>query len=268
MKMGFRIAIPSLSRPQSLKTKTMHYLAQTDIDMRDVDVFLSKREELAEYKEALRDYPVNFIVTDTCHINTQRNAIVNYYTEGACILGIDDDIQSVRLKVDDKTTTLLTDLTEFSANAFNMCKENKVDLWGINPVLNPFFMSHRVSLDLKYICACFYGWINRHGAKAYVSTDPEYGKEDFERSIRYYQADGAVIRFNYAAPQTTYYKGGGGIQTYRTVQNEEQAVRWLLEMFPHHCKRNTAKKGKYPEVRLIPTQKKSAPVLPDSLQDW
>ena len=70
-------------------------------------------------------------------------------------------------------------------------------------------------------------------------------------------ADNGVGRFNYVAPKTKYYSEDGGIQTYRTVEYEEKAVKWLLETFPQYCKRNTSKKGKYPEVRLRDYRKKN-----------
>lgn len=254
--MNFRIAIPTIKRSKTIKEKTFNYLNKTDIDFKKVDVFLSDANEIELYKNSLKDYPVNFIISNTKHINTQRNFIVNYYKENELILGIDDDIQDIRTKINDKKTTSLINLTEFVDNAFKICLDNKVDMWGVNPVLNPFFLSHKVSFNLKYIVACFYGWRNNFQSKAYVSTEPEYGKEDYERSIRYYIADGGVGRFNYVAPKTKYYSEDGGIQTYRTVEYEEKAVQWLLKTFPNFCKRNTSKKGKFSEVRLRDQRKK------------
>jgi hypothetical protein len=248
--MDYRIAIPSIKRATTIKEKTINYLAKTDIDFSKVDLFLSDGEELPEYKKSLADYPINFIVTNQKHVNTQRNFIVNYYKENQLVLGIDDDIKNIEMKIDDKKTTTLLKLNEFINNAFEICLSKKVDMWGVNPVLNPFFLKNTVSFNLKYIVACFYGWRNTYQKKAYVSTNPEYGKEDYERSIRYYVADGGVGRFNYVAPNTKYYSEDGGIQTYRTVEYEEKAVEWLLNTFPHFCKRNTSKKGKFPEVRL------------------
>ena len=160
------------------------------------------------------------------------------------------------MKVDDKNTIQLNSLIEFVENAFAISLDKKIDMWGVNPVINPYFMKNNVTFNLKYIVACFYGWRNNHDEKAYVSTNPEYGKEDFERSIRYYIADGGVTRFNYVAPKTKYYSEKGGIQNYRTVEYEETAVKWLLETFPMYCKRNTKSKGKYPEVRLIDQRRK------------
>jgi hypothetical protein len=254
--MNFRVAIPSISRAKTITQKTLNYLKQTDIDMSKVDIFLSNPDEEHAYKENLKDYPVNIIVSNTKHVNTQRNFIVDYYKEDELILGIDDDIDLVAMKVDDKNTIQLNSLTEFVENAFTISLDKKIDMWGVNPVINPYFMKNNVTFNLKYIVACFYGWRNNHDKKAYVSTNPEYGKEDFERSIRYYIADGGVTRFNYVAPKTKYYSEKGGIQNYRTVEYEETAVKWLLETFPMYCKRNTKSKGKYPEVRLIDQRRK------------
>ena len=254
--MNFRVAIPSISRAETITKKTLNYLKQTDIDMSKVDIFLSNPSEEQAYRENLKDYPVNIIISNTKHVNTQRNFIVDYYKEDELILGIDDDIDLVAMKVDDKNTIQLNSLTEFVENAFTISLDKKIDMWGVNPVINPYFMKNNVTFNLKYIVACFYGWRNNHDEKAYVSTNPEYGKEDFERSIRYYIADGGVTRFNYVAPKTKYYSEKGGIQNYRTVEYEETAVKWLLETFPMYCKRNTKSKGKYPEVRLIDQRRK------------
>ena len=254
--MNFRVAIPSISRAETITKKTLNYLKQTDIDMSKVDIFLSNPNEEQAYRENLKDYPVNIIVSNTKHVNTQRNFIVDYYKEDELILGIDDDIDLVAMKVDDKNTIQLNSLTEFVENAFTISLDKKIDMWGVNPVINPYFMKNNVTFNLKYIVACFYGWRNNHDKKAYVSTNPEYGKEDFERSIRYYIADGGVTRFNYVAPKTKYYSEKGGIQNYRTVEYEEKAVKWLLQTFPMFCKRNSKSKGKYPEVRLIDQRKK------------
>ena len=254
--MNFRVAIPSISRAETITKKTLNYLKQTDIDMSKVDIFLSNPNEEQAYRENLKNYPVNIIVSNTKHVNTQRNFIVDYYKEDELILGIDDDIDLVAMKVDDKNTIQLNSLTEFVENAFAISLDKKIDMWGVNPVINPYFMKNNVTFNLKYIVACFYGWRNNHDEKAYVSTNPEYGKEDFERSIRYYIADGGVTRFNYVAPKTKYYSEKGGIQNYRTVEYEETAVKWLLETFPMYCKRNTKSKGKYPEVRLIDQRRK------------
>lgn len=257
--MTYRIAIPSISRSETIVKKTLGYLSKTDIDFSKIDVFLSDPEEKDAYEKSLAPFNVNIITTGKKHVNTQRNFIVDYYKEGTNIVGIDDDINAVVQKVDDKSTKLLIELDKFIKEAFKTTEQHKAKIWGINPVNNPYFLKQNISTNLKYIVACFYGWINAHEKFAYVSTEPEYGKEDFERSIRYYLAHNKVVRYNYIAPDTKYYSESGGIQNYRTVEYEEKAVQWLLKTFPLHCKRKNAK-GKYPEVRLH-DQTKNLPKL-------
>tara|TARA_B100000424_G_C22836850_1_gene446776 strand:- start:64 stop:846 length:783 start_codon:yes stop_codon:yes gene_type:complete len=258
--MDFRVAIPSIQRADTIKEKTLNYLQQTDIDLSKVDLFLSAPEEEPEYRESIGDLPINIIPTNKRHCNTQRNFMVDYYPEGQLLVCMDDDIDMIAMKVDDKNVKQINELTDFVNQAFQMSLKYGYDLWGVNPVINPYFLKNNVSFNLKYIVGCFYGYRNNHSEKAYVSTNPEYGKEDFERSIKYFIADGGVTRFNYVAPKTKYYSQKGGIQTYRTLEYEEMSVKWLLETFPMFCKRNTKSKGKYPEVRLVDQRKSKAKV--------
>ena len=255
--MKFRIAIPTIARSETIKKKTINYLAKTDIDFSEVDLFLSDGNELDAYKESLKEYPINFIVTNKKHVNTQRNFMIDYYEEGQLVLGIDDDIQSIEMRISEKKTMPLLNLTEFVDQAFEISQQYKFDMLGVNAVLNPYFMRNNISFNLKYIVACFYGWRNTHERKAYVSTNPEYGKEDYERSIRYYMADGGLTRFNYISPKTKYYSEDGGIQTYRTIEYEQKAVDWLLKEFPMYCTINKHKKSKWPEVVLKDQRKKA-----------
>src|SRR6056300_994847 len=111
--MKFRIAIPTIARAETIKKKTINYLAKTDIDFSEVDLFLSDGNELEAYKESLKDYPINFIVTNKKHVNTQRNFIVDYYKEGQLFFGNEDDIKKKKMKKYEKKTKPLLNLTEF-----------------------------------------------------------------------------------------------------------------------------------------------------------
>ena len=53
--MKFRIAIPTIARAETIKKKTINYLAKTDIDFSEVDLFLSDGNELEAYKDSLKD---------------------------------------------------------------------------------------------------------------------------------------------------------------------------------------------------------------------
>ena len=133
--MNFRIAIPTIARAETIKKKTINYLAQTDIDFKKIDLFLSDGNELQAYQESLKDYPINYIVTNQKHVNTQRNFIVNHYKEGDLILGIDDDIQNIQIKLTDKKTMVLTDLVQFVEQAFEISLAKKLPLWAVRIIV-------------------------------------------------------------------------------------------------------------------------------------
>ena len=254
--MNFRIAIPSVTRSETLLNKTISYLSKTNIDLSKVDIFLSKAEELEEYKNKLKNFPVNFIISNNSSINEQRNFIVKHYPVGQYVMGLDDDIQSVETKINDKKTEPLLQLKELGHQAFDLCLKNKFNLWGINASFNPFFMKHTISFNLKFIIGCFYGWINTHEDKALINYDKRITKEDYERTVKYYKFDNGVVRFNYLAPKTKIYTEKGGIQLYRTFEHEEYSTQYMLDTYPLFCKRNNARKSKYPQIRLKDQRKK------------
>jgi len=260
--MNFRIAIPTIARVKTIRKKTIGYLQRTNIDLTKIDLFFSDPSEIDEYKKELKDIPIaNYIPTNQRHIRLQRNFIVKYYPEDTFVLGIDDDISSVQMRVNQKKTQEITDLKEFIDQAFEISQSHKFDIWGVNAVLNPYFMRTDISFNLRYIVGCFYGWRNTHQPKNILSTEKGidgmlYGKEDFEKSIQYYIADGGVTRFNYVAPKTKYYSEDGGIQTYRTMQNEQNGVDYLVKRYPLFCKENKNKKSKWAEVVLKDQRKK------------
>jgi hypothetical protein len=75
-------------------------------------------------------------------------------------------------------------------------------------------------------------------------------KEYYERSIRFYLRDGAVVRLRNIAPKTAYYTEKGGNQEYRTMETVAAGAKKLVAMFPEMCSLNLTKKSGYPEIRL------------------
>jgi hypothetical protein len=88
----------------------------------------------------------------------------------------------------------LKDVNGFFLDAYDLMVKEKLYIWGIYPVRNPFFMKKGVSTDLKFIIGVLRGFINRHTKKLEPSPKAE-GKEDYEQSILYYKMDGGVLRF-------------------------------------------------------------------------
>ena len=230
--MTYRIAIPTYKRSNTFKEKTLAYLSKTDIDFNNIDLFLSDPSERDLYEKTLtteKHKKIN-IIDGVLGVGKQRNFIVDYYPVGQNVVGIDDDISALNMKVDDKTRLPLMNLNQFLEEAFQITKEANLNIWGIYPVNNPYFMKHKISFDFKYIAAGFYGWINNHDKKAYCS-------------------DNGVVRFNYVSMNTIGYQGQGGMQVTRTKQRVKKSAEFLAKKYPQLCTLFVSKQGQY-EVRL------------------
>ena len=163
-----------------------------------------------------------------------RNFMTDYYPEGQEILFIDDDITDFITKNGEPI-----DFMAFIAKGFSDCKAAGLRLWGIHPISNRYFLKEKVSTDLRYIIGCFYGVINNKTIK----VDLDDG-EDKLRTCLYYVLDGGVMRYNWIAPITKYYKEPGGMQTTRTLERQRASGINLLERFPELLHRKDKKDGR------------------------
>jgi hypothetical protein len=230
-------------------------LSSHGIEPTRIDVFVADQAEYDTYKAVLSPGTFSNIIIGVLGMGAIRNFIQRHYPEGTPLFCIDDDIKELYHRVDDKVKEPVRDLHGLIIGAFEKCLETGYWLWGIYPVLNPFFMSDTISTDLRYIIGCCWGCINRHGEKFSVTLDD---KEDFERTIKYYIADGGVLRLSNIAPATNYYNEPGGMQIERTEDRIEESAKLLVKRYPFLCSLNTGKKSGHVEVRLKDNTPKGA----------
>jgi len=57
-------------------------------------------------------------------------------------------------------------------------------------------------------------------------------KEDYERTLRFFKRDGAVLRMNWVAPLQSFCKGKGGLNEERTMDKERAECQALATEFP------------------------------------
>lgn len=247
MKRDYRVAIPSLRRPERLATATLALLRRLGVPDEIVDVFLSDPSEEDHYREhAPKGWRGNWI-PGKLGMAANRNACFRHYDEGQKLVCIDDDVQELSVKVNDKRMIPLDSLDTLVNNGFELCQQMKCRLWGIYPVYNALFMKERVRTDLTYIVGCFFGVIVKD-VKTVLNIDV-VTREDALRTIKCYLADGAVVRIESVAPKTRYWTEPGGIQSHGDrVKQAEAGVCQLLERYPLLCTRDTHKR--FPDIRL------------------
>jgi len=257
------IAIPSYKRSDIIQTHTLAVLNRYNIKPEYITIFVANQEEYDIYIKALPKFLYNNIVIGLIGLKNQRNFINEYYPEGKFVVEMDDDIKNIMqlvvkrnsskvsksTKSTKKTVKHIEDLDAFIRRAFEMCIESNIFLWGVYPLVNPYFMSYKVTTDLRFIVGPMWGMINRHRNDLKLTIDE---KENSERTLQFWVADGAVLRFNNIGIETKYYKNKGGMQEEGKDRKEEalKSVYYLHKIYPTLTKISLTKKNGMPEIKM------------------
>lgn len=242
------VVVPSYRRHETLRDKTLALLAERHVDPEGIHVWVADDDEREVYLETLRPGSYGRIRVGKPGMGAIRNCITEAYPKGAKLVMLDDDVSDVKQRVNAKVTEPVEDLRPFFAEAFAYAEMVGASLWGVYPVHNAMFMKAKITTDLRYIVGCMWGKVNDPEADYQRVTLDD--KEDFERTIRHYLHDGAVVRFSNVAPITRYYKEPGGMQVERTPERVEESALYLVREYPDLCSLNTTKKSGHVEVRL------------------
>jgi len=277
------IVIPSYNRPELIQIKTLALLNRHNINPNLINIFVANKDQYDLYQSKIPKFLYNELVIGVIGLKNQRNFIIDYYPEGKHIVQMDDDLDKIMelyKKTSSKTSTArktirkpshlrkdkenrvmrpVKDLDRFIRNAFRMCHEKGIFLWGVYPLANARFMTPTVTTDLRFIVGPMWGMINRHRQELHSTIDE---KENAERTLQYYTLDGSVLRFNNVGIETRYYKNKGGMQNEGKNRKEEalKSVYYLHKKYPHLTKIFLGKKSGVPEIRMIrhlPTKKHS-----------
>ena len=243
--MNYKIVIPSYKRAQSIKTKTLATLALYGIPKHKIHIFVASEEELSNYlAENGPDYKY---VVGVLGLVPQRNFIQSYFPIGTFLLSLDDDVESFSVLEEGKLAPL-RDLEQVIHTGFSECVKHGARLWSVYPVRNAFFMRNTITKDFKFCIGSFFGIINP--GDTLLNPQTNSAKEDYIRTIQYWNADYKIVRLNYIAHKTKYYKGTGGLNDEARLSREIDAVNKMLEDYPTLVRRNPKRKGEFPEVLL------------------
>jgi hypothetical protein len=200
--MSVVVAIPSYNRVETLEKKTLNVLHKYKIAASRIYIFVANEEEKKRYETLPKELYGHIIVAEKGLMNA-RNFITEYFPENKPILQMDDDIEGLYELADNKLVPLES-LANLINKGFELCKTNNMNLWGIAPVHNSFYLKPNISTNAKFIIGHFWGVIN----KKCVEITMDF-KEDYERSLKFIEKDGGVIRFNYVAAKTRLGAKGG-----------------------------------------------------------
>lgn len=255
----FEVAIPSYRRPEMLRDKTLRLLAERGVGPERITVFVADDQEAEVYSSTLE--PSIAIVVAAPGLGPARNVIAEHYPADTNVLSMDDDLDDLVELAGEKLAPV-EDVAALAEEGFAMCRQLGLRLWGVYPVPNAFFMRPGATTDLRLIAGPLWGAVATPGQPdvTHITLCPGGEKEDHERTLRYFQADGGVLRFRHVAVKTKWYKNPGGMQETRTRATEDEVVALLLDRWPRLLKVNKGRKSGFPELRFI--QPLSQPSIP------
>ena len=243
--MSYVVAIPTYNRVQEVTNKTLATLKDGGVSKNKIYLFVANKQQYELYEQNVPKNLYHEIIIGKKGITNQRIFISQYFQEGQYVVSMDDDVEEFEVLKGEKLVKL-RDVNKFFINAYKLMKKEKLFIWGIYPVRNPFFMYDEITFDLRFIIGVTFGFIVRHDKKLKMSTNAET-KEDYEQTILYYKMDGGVIRFNNITTKTKF-NSPGGLGTDRFERNKK-AAEYLVEKYPDIVTRKDRKDGT-PEVKL------------------
>jgi hypothetical protein len=247
---AWTIVIPSYNRVDTLKAKTLALLQKHKIPKERIHVVVANEEQAELYKAGGVGEAVGKIIVGVKGLAEVRNWIFRHYPVGAPLVCFDDDVRGI-IEYDARARRHerpLRNLVGVIERGFEECRATKARLWGVYPSANGFFMKPGVTTDLRFIIGSFWGCFNP-GREIEIKLGSE--KEDYQRTLLFWEADGAVVRLNFVSPQTAYYKEPGGLQEGDRVGNQRKTVKKMLRRWPTLLAERFGRKSGFPEVRLI-----------------
>jgi hypothetical protein len=223
--MTYSIAIPTLNRVDLFTRKTYRLLKRYELLDR-VTLFLQTDEDVAAYTSAFPD--IKYVRAPSSGFVNVCNFICEYYPIGHPILQLHDDLSQIYDLVDGKCVQA-KDVHQIFENVFRLMTQEKCSLGGVYPMRNAKFMARQsdFSTDLRFIHDPITLMFNQR-----IHLDDPY-KTDWERTIKYYENDGGVVRYNHVGFTTTYnpINEQGGIG-YRSPADEAKAAEAFQARYP------------------------------------
>ncbi|HEY7621715.1 MAG TPA: hypothetical protein VH834_18185 [Solirubrobacteraceae bacterium] len=246
--MSWKVAVPTYDHAPLIGQQTLALIEQARVEHERVCLFVADEQERALYAAAVPAWEERLIVTAP-GLMASRKLGHAYFAAGEQVVWMDDDVRGLyRLGADQELRPV--DLRAVAEEGFRAAARTGAHLWGIYPVHNAFFMRARIRADLSYIIGCFYGTVIRHEEELHPRLgDP---KEDYERTLRYWQRDGVLARLDYICPATAYYRPGPkGDRLGRTVAVVEANIAAIERQWPAYVRRARTKRYGFPEMRLV-----------------
>ena len=242
--MDYKIVIPSFKRHDIICSRTIGLLIDYKIPMDKVYVFVVE-EEYGKYKSVLPNL-CNLII-GVEGVAKQRDFIGSYFDDGTALVSLDDDIVSLDQLDTDKEgkTTPVKCLDTLVYETFYKLNTHELNLAGLYPVNNYYFLKEKDTTDLRFII----GQVKIYYNKKHLERRAFYLLEDYETTLKYYLNDGGVLRLNNICINANIQTLSGGIGD-RTIEKKKEEVERFKKKYDNYCEIKCKDNGDM-NVRLL-----------------
>eukprot|EP00435_Cladocopium_sp_Y103_P017074 s1738_g4.t1 len=263
----FLIVIPTYGRPDRLVRETLAFLRRQKIPQNLIEIWLApghapgqKLSERERYEKALApEWPDVHIRTGVKGVMQQRWRIGLAHPEGMHLVSFDDDIPEVFEKIKPGTSSDTMQPLEAGSleaiihHARDLMHQEGCYIWGLAPSANPMnLVVNRISRRNGMVNGFAYGYLNRHDEcfqSLYCSPT-----EDVERSCRFYEKDGVLLRYLMYAARTKFKAPDGISLLYENARarklDEEAAIVKISDEFPHLLQVRTGERRRKSEEAM------------------
>ena len=243
---NYVVVIPSYDRAETLRDKTLIMLRGYGIPKSRIHIFVANEEQAQIYKEVLPKSDYGQIIVAEKGLMEARNFITRYYPENKPIVSFDDDVSELEILRGEKLAHLPS-LQDLIKEGFALCRKHHLNIWGIYPVHNAFFMKNEYSTDLKFLIGHMYGLFNKRDRLLTTSY-----KEDYERTLLFATQDGGVVRLNNIVAKTKMgAKGGMDTVVAKRIEANKKASAMLQKRFPGLVRLNPRREGEILLARSV-----------------
>lgn len=243
---GWRVAIPTYRRAETLCKKTLKMLAESSVPSDRIDLFVANEEERRVYERVVPKEAYSRLVVAMPGLRHARNFISRFYPQGQRVVELDDDLARFEMRVSEKKVNgKVPDLAALFDYGFALADEIGTGVWGVYPCAG-LSLRRNVRVNLCYLIGFAFGCVMTRDASHIRELED---KEDFEFSILQRRRYGKVCRIEYVSARTNCYTEPGGMQETRTEARVKASALHLLRKYPQ-LTRPRIKNG-HAEIRLV-----------------
>ena len=259
--MNYAVAVRSKGRCNKIMGQTLRILKEAEIPTNLIYIFCPL-DEFSDYENSI-GLEYNIRDGGSKGVSYCNDKIIDYFPQNHYIIQMDDDVNFIlelgeqveRKKVNGKLVPknfIEKNVKDIIEEGYTEIQNSSYKIWGLYPVCNNLFMEKTIPItyDLKFLIGRIFGFINDKD----IRTVDKY-RDDYERSILFYEKNNGIIRFNKYTAKADTFMGTGGLNQERTHQGMLKSVEYMKEKYPLYVREKKCK-SIYPEIRLIMPDKK------------